>query len=114
MKTLEELNAIKAEVESINSKLANLTAEEMAQVVGSKGLETFSVGDWIMTECFERIRKDNPDPDVYWAYQVIEVSGTLLTVQEIIYHKCNSTYSRRNLTNAATYASWHVAKPWWY
>ena len=34
MKTQEELNALKEEVETLNKKLAELTDEELAQVVG--------------------------------------------------------------------------------
>ena len=34
MKTKEELNALKEEVEALNKKLAELTAEEMEQVTG--------------------------------------------------------------------------------
>ena len=34
MKTKEELNAIKEEVEAVNEKLAELTPEELAQVDG--------------------------------------------------------------------------------
>ena len=34
MKTAEELNALKEEVETLNKKLAELTAEELAQVSG--------------------------------------------------------------------------------
>ena len=34
MKTKEELNAIKEEVESLNKKLAELAEEELAQVTG--------------------------------------------------------------------------------
>ena len=34
MKTNEELNALKEEVETVNKKLAELTAEELAQVSG--------------------------------------------------------------------------------
>ena len=34
MKTKEELNALKEEVESVNEKLAELTPEEIAQVTG--------------------------------------------------------------------------------
>ena len=37
MKTKEELNALKKEVEALNKKLAELTEEELAQVSG---------GDW--------------------------------------------------------------------
>ena len=34
MKTKEELNALKKEVETLNKKLAELTEEELAQVTG--------------------------------------------------------------------------------
>ena len=34
MKTKEELNALKEEVEAVNEKLAELTPEEIAQVSG--------------------------------------------------------------------------------
>ncbi|MBQ0109991.1 MAG: bacteriocin [Clostridiales bacterium] len=34
MKTKEELNALKNEVEALNKKLAELTKEELAQVTG--------------------------------------------------------------------------------
>ena len=34
MKTKEELNALKEEVEALNKKLAELTDEELAQIVG--------------------------------------------------------------------------------
>ena len=34
MKTQEELNALKEEVEAVNEKLAELTPEEIAQVSG--------------------------------------------------------------------------------
>ena len=34
MKTKEELNALKEEVETMNKKLAELTEEELAQVTG--------------------------------------------------------------------------------
>ncbi len=41
MKSKEELNALKEEVEALNRKLHELTEEELAQVTG--GIETFSV-----------------------------------------------------------------------
>ena len=37
MKTKEELNALKEEVEALNKKLAELTEEELAQVSGGVG-----------------------------------------------------------------------------
>ena len=45
MKTEEELNALKGEVETLSKKLRELTDEELAQVSGgyvvSTGIETF-------------------------------------------------------------------------
>ena len=38
MKTKEELNALKEEVEALNKKLAELTEEELTQVSGGWGL----------------------------------------------------------------------------
>ena len=39
MKTKEELNALKEEVEAVNKQLHELTEEELAQVSGGGGLE---------------------------------------------------------------------------
>ena len=41
MKTKEELNALKEEVENVNKKLAELTDEELAIVTG--GIEPWSI-----------------------------------------------------------------------
>ena len=38
MKSKEELNALKEEVETLNKKLAELTEEELAQVTGGHNL----------------------------------------------------------------------------
>ena len=47
MKTKEELNALKEEVETMNKKLAELTEEELAQVSGGRR----SLNDFVfMTE----------------------------------------------------------------
>ncbi len=43
MKTQEELNALKKEVETLNRKLAELTEEELAQVIGGTGTNTSNV-----------------------------------------------------------------------
>ena len=53
MKTKEELNALKSEVEALNKKLAELTEEELAQVVGG-------------TENNSTIVKND---DVVWLYE---------------------------------------------
>ena len=37
MKSKEELNALKEEVETLNKKIAELTEEELAQVFGGSG-----------------------------------------------------------------------------
>ena len=42
MKTKEELNALKEEVETLNEKLAELTEEELAQVSGGAAPD----GNW--------------------------------------------------------------------
>ena len=41
MKTKEELNALKEEVETLSKKLAELTEEELQQVVGGTEVEFF-------------------------------------------------------------------------
>ena len=41
MKTKEELNALKKEVETLNKKLAELTEDEMQQVAGGMLLRDF-------------------------------------------------------------------------
>ena len=43
MKTMEELNALKEEVETLNKKLAELTDEELEQVCGGAD---FNIKDW--------------------------------------------------------------------
>ena len=48
MKTKEELNALKEEVESVNEKLAELTPEEIAQVSG--GCDPHPLGSWCLKE----------------------------------------------------------------
>ena len=40
MKTVEELNVLKEEIETLNKKLAELTEEELAQVTGGEGAVT--------------------------------------------------------------------------
>ena len=46
MKTKEELNALKEEVETLNNKLAELTEEELAQVSGGAKIEAPLVIDY--------------------------------------------------------------------
>ena len=57
MKTKEELNALKGEVETLNRKLAELTEEELAQVTGGErhmwvgGIITISGGKVTASGC---------------------------------------------------------------
>ena len=44
MKTKEELNAIKEEVENVNKKIAELTDEELAEVIGGEGVGQGGIG----------------------------------------------------------------------
>ena len=48
MKTKEELNALKEEVETLNKKLHELTGEELAQVSG--GVEPHDFFPWPVVE----------------------------------------------------------------
>ncbi len=57
MKTKEELNALKNEVEALNKKLAELTEEELAQVTGG-GVESYLDRS---QPNFEEWRQSNPE-----------------------------------------------------
>ena len=59
MKTKEELNALKKEVETLNKKLAELTDEELAQVVGGLLLPIFKGN--INTEFLEQCPQGRRD-----------------------------------------------------
>ena len=54
MKTKEELNALKEEVEALNKKLAELTEEELEQVAGGFG---FYTGQWKEAPGGDRVRR---------------------------------------------------------
>ena len=45
MKTKEELNALKEEVETLNKKLAELTEDELQQVCGGNYFNELTIGD---------------------------------------------------------------------
>ena len=51
MKTKEELNALKEEVETLNKKLAELTAEELAQGAGGAGEGPFLQSNHLCPFC---------------------------------------------------------------
>ena len=60
MKTKEELNALKEEVEALNRKLHELTEEELAQVKGGSAVEIclfIKRGDDCMARSFYRQEK---------------------------------------------------------
>ena len=52
MKTAEELNALKEEVETVNEKLHDLTDEELAQVSG---------GGWVYQDIEISLESENGD-----------------------------------------------------
>ena len=56
MKTKEELNAIKEEVEAMNRKLAELTTEELAQITGSREVPDGKGGDYTIPKAYIRER----------------------------------------------------------
>ena len=56
MKTKEELNALKNEVEALNKKLAELTEEELEQVTGGEGKEPCPKGLTEMVHCHDCLR----------------------------------------------------------
>ncbi len=63
MKTKEELNALKEEVETIGKKLAELTEEELAQVTGGvscDGKLGFSGGNYVII-----------DDEVYTTWEIL-------------------------------------------
>ena len=47
MKTKEELNALKEEVETVSKKLHELTEEELAQVSGGEVVPPFDNSDYL-------------------------------------------------------------------
>ena len=63
MKTKEELNALKEEVETLNKKLRELTEEELAQVTGGQYSGTTYGGS---TTYGSGITYDNAYPEDYY------------------------------------------------
>ena len=55
MKTKEELNALKEEVEALNKKLAELTEEELVQVIGGEGEEEKKICPQNLEEAFKSV-----------------------------------------------------------
>ena len=73
MKTKEELNALKEEVETLNKKLHELTEEELAQVSGGSGSSTgagnFGVGDWVIK------LRTTAGSNTFFSYRVTAING---------------------------------------
>ena len=59
-KTQEELNALKEEIEALNRKLAELTEEELALVVGGKGNDDYV--DWSVEDQSVPVTISDPCP----------------------------------------------------
>ena len=60
MKTKEELNEIKEEVETLNKKLHELTEEELAQVCGGGSVDSNTEKEF---HIYENTLKDFPPPN---------------------------------------------------
>ena len=65
MKTIEELNTLKNEVETLNKKLAELTEEELEQVVGG-GSATLDVAQEVAQTIFGRTKIEIECPPLPW------------------------------------------------
>ena len=85
MKTKEELNALKKEVESLNKKLAELSEEELSQVSGG-GMSVTIVFTFVtgIDKASRTIHGNNGNyvytPDVSVIYKI---SGEVLTIDDI-------------------------------
>ena len=76
MKTKEELNALKEEVETLNKKLAELTEEELAQVSG--GGQTPENSGGIVGTCMEILKRMGLCPAEEYVRSMIEAGGSTL------------------------------------
>ena len=70
MKTKEELNALKEEIETVNKKLAELTEEELAQVSG---------GNWM--GLLKDVVKDSTDAEKPSCYRFTMTYGMLSPIK---------------------------------
>ena len=61
MKTKEELNALKNEVEKLNTKLAERTDEELEQVTGGQDLDPHYIWDH---EAYDVMNATPPSADI--------------------------------------------------
>lgn len=69
MKTKEELNALKEEVETLNKKLAELNEEELEQVTGGEEeMEQVTGGTDMYLEGIEKLKQESRQPDGSYLY----------------------------------------------
>lgn len=76
MKTKEELNALKEEIEILNKKLHELTDEELAQVSG--GGQVPENSDGIVGTCMEILKRMGLFPAEEYVRSMIEAGGSTL------------------------------------
>ena len=76
MKTKEELNALKNEVEALNDKLSTLTEEELTQVSG--GGQTPENSGGIVGACMEILKRMGLCPAEEDVRSMIEAGGSTL------------------------------------
>ena len=84
MKTLEELNALKKEVETLNAKLAELTEEELEQIcgginwlTGNSKLNAEFVRSFL-DELFQTCQRGSVDPEHFKAVAERTIENTYL------------------------------------
>ena len=84
MKTKEELNALKEEVEALNNKLCELTTEELEQVTGGKlDKEAHMWFEKHHSEIFERARQKGNYQDVKKIGRVLLMSSGKHTLEDV-------------------------------
>ena len=76
MKTKEELNALKNEVEALNDKFSTLTEEELTQVSG--GGQTPENSGGIVGTCMEILKRMGLCPAEEYVRSMIEAGGSTL------------------------------------
>lgn len=76
MKTKEELNALKNEVDALNDKLSTLTEEELTRVSG--GGQTPENSGGIVGTCMEILKRMGLFPAEEYVRSMIEAGGSTL------------------------------------
>ena len=78
MKTKEELNALKEEVETLNKKLRELTEEELAQVSGGGKRPADAISDNLVKTCIQILNKMQLYPTEEFVRKLIAAGGSTL------------------------------------